>query len=120
MNKNPTKNLDNPPELIEEHESDPMHQTDGEWSKYLNQKTENLHKNQKPISRIQHRYNLRSNAALEQAKLDKDVVTPVGHNTPIDTQGLSFKNLLKTPDKPIWQESLCHEIGRLAQGWKTT
>ena len=120
VNKNTTKNLENPPELIEEYETEPMHQTDGEWGKCLNQKTADLHKNQKLISRIQHRHNLRSNAALEQFKLDADVVMPVGHNTPIDTQGLSYKNLLKTPDKPMLQESLCHEIGRLAQGWKTT
>ena len=50
--------------------------------------------------------------------MDKGIVIPIKHNAPRDTQGLSFKKLLKTDDKQLWQESLCCKIGWLAQGWK--
>ena len=60
----------------------------------------------------------RLNLTMEKNNLNKEIVIPVGHNTPRDTQGLSYKKLIKTGDKQLWQESLCCEIGRLAQGWK--
>ena len=35
----------------------------------------------------------------EKKKLDKEVVTPIGHNNAIGTQRLSYKRLIKTIDK---------------------
>ena len=69
-----------------------------------------------------HENNLRNtkwlNLTIERSKLNNEVVMPAGHNTPIDTQGLSYRKLLKTIRKLTWEESLCYKIGGLAQGWK--
>ena len=109
-------NKDEPLELVDEDET-PSYE---EWQQHINQTTDELKTPKRLISRIPIKHNLRNrkriNLTMEKNKLDKEIAMPVGHNAPRDTQGLSCKKLIKTGDKQLWQESLCYEIGRLAQG----
>jgi hypothetical protein len=107
-----------PPELIEESEYSPQTPALNTSKDYL--------VSQKPILTPTHRYPTRFTTAkaASTVQVEQDQITnpaPVTHNYPIDhiesPDRLKYAELIKGPDKPIWEKGMCNELGRLAQGY---
>ena len=112
-------NTSDPPDLIEESEHHDPEPTFNTSKNYL--------ASHKPILTPTHRYPTRATSAkaantiqVEQRQINNP--SPVTHDFPIDCietpDRLKYAELIKGPDKPIWEKGMCNELGRLAQGYR--